>query len=273
MIPPQPKRRSAFADKLAEFDFVGVDERATARRGRWHDFFRDRIGARIPGRIVCEIGCADAATLSSMASKHPHVGFIGLDWKYKQLLAGAERVVAMKLSNVALVRLPARSIRDLFADGEVDELLVFHPEPCDRPEEAANRLLDERFLIDAHRVLRDGRSTLTLKTDHAGYYQWMLAQLGLPEPDWSTPRATRVRMRDLIPRDQMPASVEAITDRFDVIANALDFWHDKAATKYASTSVYAGEVTTFEQRFVRKRQPIFYLVLRKRAQTCRASTS
>jgi tRNA G46 methylase TrmB len=272
--PTPPKRRSIFASKLGAFaDFASDDAAAFERHGRWRAYFRERIGDRFNGRIIFEIGCADAASLCSMAAKHPTTGFIGLDWKYKQIFVGAKQAASQELRNVTLLRARAQDIRQIFADGEVDEMLVFHPEPCDRPEETANRLLAPPFLFDVHRVLRDGGSTLSLKTDHIGYYKWMLGQLGLPEPAWSASRPTTVRTRDILPRDQVPVANSAITDRFTVTVNSNDFWNDKAALAHTATRCFAGEVTMFERRFMTKRQPIFYLELQKRIQTERASTS
>ena len=273
MILAKPKRRSIFADRLVAFaDFVSDDLAAFERRGQWQAFFRGRIGAAFDGRIIFEIGCADAASLCSMAAKHPTFGFVGLDWKYKQIFTGAQQVAAMKLRNVALLRARAQDLRQIFADGEIDEMLIFHPEPCDRPEEAANRLLTAPFLIDAHHVLRD-RGSISLKTDHAGYYQWMLSRLGLSEPDWLAPGATRVRTRDLIRHEDLPPTNTEILNRFEVAANSRDYWNDPVTIAYTAGRCFAGEVTMFEHRFMKKRQPIFYLEFKKRLQADRVSTS
>src|SRR4051812_9875522 len=100
-----PRRRSAFADKLRDYaDFASDDDAAFAHRGRWAEFFRHRIGAAFDRRIVFEIGCSDADFLARVAAKHPHTAFVGLDWKYRALHAGAERVASLGLRNVALLR-------------------------------------------------------------------------------------------------------------------------------------------------------------------------
>jgi tRNA G46 methylase TrmB len=269
----KPKPRSIFADKLKAFtDSVSDDLAAFDRRGKWEAYFRQRIGKAFDGRIIFEIGCADATSLCSMAAKHPTCGFVGLDWKYKQVFVGAQLVESMGLRNVALLRARAQDLRQIFADGEIDEMLIFHPEPCDRPEEAANRLLAPPFMVDAHHALRDGGS-ISLKTDHAGYYQWMLSQLDLPEPDWLAPGSTRVRTRDLLRREDLPTADAEILSRFEVTANSRDFWNDPAVLAQTAERCFAGKVTMFERRFMTKRQPIFYLELKKRLQTDRASTS
>lgn len=271
----QPQRpvtppRSAYAHRLLEFPGIAFpDAAAFHHRGRWEDFFRSRIGPAFDGRVIFEVGCFDAAYLSRVAAKHPQAGFVGLDWKCKAVYDGARRVAELGLANVALLRGRAQDVGRIFAGGEVDEIWVFHPDPCDRPAELKNRLIAEPFLTDAHAVLRGRTSTLTLKTDHPGYYQWVLGLLGLPEPAWfrdpsAAAGAPRVRSRDLMPPAEVPRTNEAILRRFRVTANSPDFWNDRAALAHASARPFAGEATLFEARFLKKRLPIYYLELTKR---------
>lgn len=271
-------RRSIFAEKLNDFrDLAFVGERAFAQRGRWGAFFERRIGpAAFDGRVIFEVGCFEASYLARLAEKFPRSGFIGLDWKYKALYEGAQRLSTAGLRNVILLHGRAQDVREIFADGEVEQIWVFHPDPCDTPRERPNRLIAEPFLLDAHRVLRPGgRSALCLKTDHPGYYQWVLGLLGLPEPAWfdaarnpatahaaPLPPAPRVRTRDLVRPEEIPARSEAVLRHFDVTMNAADFWNDPAAQRHTVHRPFAGEITLFEARFIRKRLPIYYLELK-----------
>ena len=232
---PHPKRRSVFADKLDAFaDFVRCDEAAVGLRSQWHAFFRDRIGDSFDGRIVLEIGCSDAATLNSMAMRHPTTGFVGIDWKYRQIYLGAERIAAMALHNVALLRDRAQNLRAIFADGELDEILIFQPEPCDRPEELPNRLVTSTFLNDLQRLLNGPAATITLKTDHAESFDELVAAIEDTAKD-SSLRIARI---------------------------SRDFWNDAATLAQTADRCFAGEKTLFEQRFIRRRQPIYYVELR-----------
>ena len=124
------KRRSIFMDKLSDFDaFASGGEAAFARRGGWRAFFRSRIGNAFDGRIIVEIGCSNAASLAAMAAKRAASGFIGIDWKAKQIFLGAQHVAALGQPNIALLCARAQDLRRIFEDGEVDEMLTFHPEP------------------------------------------------------------------------------------------------------------------------------------------------
>jgi tRNA G46 methylase TrmB len=255
-----PTRRNPYADRLHEFAaFAFGDDAAFANRGRWAAWFRERIGPAFGGRVVFEIGCADAEFLTRVAAKHPGTAFVGLDWKAGSLYLGAARVAGLGLANVALLRGRAQDVRRFFADGEVDETWLFHPDPCDRPVELKNRLLAEPFLRDAHAVLRSGGgSTLTLKTDHPGYYQWTLALFGRPEP--AGLRANpRLKAKELMRPADLPAASHALRGGLHITMHSPDFWHDDAALAHAAGRAFAGERTPFEERFVQKRRPIYYV--------------
>ena len=255
-------RRSIYADQLREFaDFAFGDDDVFRHAGHWAAFFRTRIGSAFGGRIVWEVGCADAAFLSRVAAKHPHVAFVGLDWKAKAVFDGARRVAEQGLPNVALLRGRAQDVTKIFGSREIDEVWVFHPEPFDRDIDLQNRLIAPPFLSDVRRVLRDRSSLLALKTDHPGYYQWLVHLLGLPEPDWS---AAQTRTRDLMHPADLPPASESVRAEFEVAMTSANYWHDPAALAHTAARPFGGETTTYEHRFLRKRQPIYYVELRPR---------
>lgn len=236
---PLRRRRSAYADRLLEFpDFVFSDGREFSRRGTWRGFFAHRLGggAGYDGRLIVEVGCNDAALLATVAAKHPRTAFVGIDWKCRALHAAAGRVAAVGLRNVALLHGRGQDVGRVFAGGEVDEVWLFHPDPCDRPRERPNRLFAERFLLDAAAVLRRAGSLLILKTDHREYYEAASALAG----------------------------AEPVRGSFGVSASSADLWADGAVLAHTAARCFAGETTSFEERFRRKRKPIHYLELRRR---------
>jgi tRNA (guanine-N7-)-methyltransferase len=227
VIVPHRRRRSVYADRLLEFpDLVFSDGREFQHRGRW----RELLGCA--GRLILEIGCNDASLLAEVAAKYPSIAFIGIDWKCRALYDAATRTSAARLRNVALLHGRAQDIRRIFADGEVDEIWVFHPDPCDKPRELPNRLLAESFLLDAHAVLRD---RLILKTDHREYFDWFRNELTRP----------------------------AVAARFKIEVASEDYWNDPPAREQTSTRFCASELTFFERRFMKKRKPIHYIELAK----------
>ena len=270
--------RSVYAERFRDFaDFTfgdAGDAGAFEHRGQWGSFFEKRMGTAFNGRVILEMGCFDAAYLSNIAAKFPDTAFIGVDWKCKALYDGAQRIAGFGLRNIALLRCRAQDVLKIVAPGEVDEIWVFHPDPCARDVELKNRLIGEPFLIDVHQALRDGTSTLSLKTDHPGYYQWVLGLLGLPEPHWFGADAghrqlaspsPRLRLRDLMPRQYIPRYSAAICSRFEVTMNSSDYWNDPAALAHCAARLFSGNLTLFETRFVTRQLPIYYLELRKKS--------
>jgi tRNA G46 methylase TrmB len=228
------RRRSVYADKLLAFpEFVFSDGGQLSRRDAWDAFFAARLGPTFDGRVIFEVGCNDAALLARVAARHPTTAFIGVDWKCRALHTAAERVSAEGLRNIALLHGRAQDVQRIFAEREIDEVWIFHPEPCDKPRELANRLISEPFLSGVHGVLRDGGS-LVLKTDHLAYYQGSLDD------------------------------GQALADQFDLVASSADFWNDAPLQRAIAGRGFAGESSAFEDRYRRKHRPIYYLEWRKR---------
>lgn len=262
-----PKRRSVYADRLGDHaSFVFADHTAPAHRGQWRSFFSPRIGPAYNRRLILEIGCNDASLLTTLATNHPHTSFVGLDWKAKALHDAATRIASLALPNIALLRARAQDLLQLFADRELDEIWIFHPDPCAGPHELKHRLFAETFLLDAHAVLSDAASSLTLKTDHPGYYQWACTILGLPVPDWfysPTVTSPKLRQRDLTPPASLPAGSAVLQRHFQVAVNSWNYWHDPVAQSHTAARPFANHTTPFESRFLKKRQPIYFLELKK----------
>lgn len=274
---PMKTRRNIYAEQLADYADVALGgDRVFELREKWREHFADRIGSTFSGQIVFEVGCADAPTLCDIAAKFPHVAFVGLDWKFKSIYVGAQLAREMGLRNVMLLRGRAQDLSRIFADGELDEAWVFHPEPCDRPEELPNRLLNEPFLMQLHRALRSPGSAVCIKTDHPGYYQWLLGLLGQPEPAWfqsareqwlikrKVEGLPRVKAREIVSTSEVPAQNDAIRQHFDVAITSADFWSDPLAQSATADKLFTGFVTGFEQRFRSKRLPIYYVELKKK---------
>jgi tRNA (guanine-N(7)-)-methyltransferase len=223
--------RSVYSDRLGEFGELALaDANAFARRGAWRSFFASR------DRIVLEIGCANGELLCRIAARFPGSAFVGIDWKCKAIYDAATRVREMELTNVALIRGRAQDLMRIFAPRELDEIWIFHPEPCERDVELKNRLISPAFLHDASRALRGAGSRLCLKTDHAGY---------------------AAHMRSV-------CASEAVAAQFEVVAQSHDLWLDASALHAVRSRMFAHERTAYESRFVRRRKPINYLELSKR---------
>jgi tRNA G46 methylase TrmB len=255
---PRRLPRSAHADQLRGYpDFVLNDEVAGSRRGLWRDWFAPRIGSTFDQKLIVEVGCSNGTFLADVASAHPATAFVGVDWKCKPLCEAADRVLELKLPNLALVRGRGQEIRHLFGLAEVDEVWLFHPDPCDTALELPNRLMGEPFLTDVHELLRDA-GLLCLKTDHPGYYQWALALFGAGQPAWTSHREAR----HVVAAGQLPPVSEGLKRLFGVAMSSADYWGDAGALAHTAKRAFAGRTTPFEERFRRRGLPIYYFEVR-----------
>jgi tRNA G46 methylase TrmB len=244
-MPTSKLPRSVYAARLCEFpSFAFANAAILENRGQWNQFFRNRIGPCFDNRLLLEIGCFDARFLSAIATEHPSTAFVGIDWKCKAIYDGAKHIAERDLKNIVLLRAPARDLLKIFADAEVDEIWVFHPDPCDRESQLKNRLVTHPFLLQVHQLLKNQASLLALKTDHPHYYQSVLDLFTL---------------RNL---QQTPGAPPSLPALFHLAATSPDFWHDKLALAHSAGRYFAGKPTLFESRFLKRRQPIHYLELR-----------
>ncbi|MEZ4365720.1 MAG: hypothetical protein R2939_05465 [Kofleriaceae bacterium] len=265
-MPRAPNRFLARLPALAPR--VLNDVAAADRRGRWRP--AARAGAPVARRpLVVELGCADAAVLRAAAVARPDHTFVGIDWGPEALCAAADGASG----DVTFIHGRGQALRRYFADGEVDELWIFHPEPCDRPRQRRNRLLSPTLLLDAHAVLTPGAGRLTLKTDHPGYYGWALGLLGMPPPPWfAAARAgqpvpahvSRLRADELLAPDDVAPVVPEVAARFAVGCQSTDFWADPVAQAHVAGRGFAGRRTAYEEHHARRHRPIYLLELRAR---------
>jgi tRNA G46 methylase TrmB len=235
------KPRSVYAERLGEYPEVILPEGvAQGIRRTWGDFFVRRTEGAFSGQIVLDVGCFNAAYLAAIAANHPATAFVGIDWKYKAIFDGGRTVSERGLKNLVLMHGRGREIGRWFGERELAEVWVLHPDPCDGPKELKNRLVAGPFMLEVARVLRPG-GLFTLKTDHAEYFAWARGVFGVED------------------RVALPPQVDEVARLFQVSAMSADYWADAGVRAQTAGRPYAGQRTHFEERFIRRRQPIHFL--------------
>jgi hypothetical protein len=58
--------------------------------------------------------------------------------------------------------------------------------------------------------------------------------------------------------------IPAVRQAFDLTVSSSNYWSDEHARNQTAHRLFAGATTTFEDRFRRKKQPIYYVELRNR---------
>lgn len=265
-----------YSEKLKEFsDFVF--DGAVLKDSDWLSFFENRM-ARRSQRSILEIGCSNARFLSQIATVHPQVDFIGVDWKFKVLYKGATFVAKEKLRNVALIRGRAQLLMNWFCEGDLDEIWIFFPDPWPKTTQTKNRLIQEGFLLEADRLLKPG-GKIYFKTDHPGYFQWVLALLGVEAPVLSdydkliqrtsgekNRRAKQYYYRR-VEKTNLPKTSNAVLERFKLTKLSADFWGKDSggATLFSKSDapLFIDHKTLFEEVFLKDSLPIYFCEITK----------
>lgn len=122
-----------------------------------------------------EIGCGKGAFLLRQARAHPERNYLGIEWANKYCRFAADRMARWSLTNVRLLRTDARHfVIHRLPPGCLAALHVYHPDPWPKKRHHKRRLFNAAFVDAAARVLsRGGR--LAVQTDHAGYFEAIIA--------------------------------------------------------------------------------------------------
>jgi tRNA (guanine-N7-)-methyltransferase len=155
--------------------------------GRWREKFSAMAAA--PRELILEIGCHKGDVLIEMAQAHPEKAFIGMDITFKRVVKTAQKIQKLGLKNVISVLANAEKIELLFAEAELNGVVLFFPDPWIlKKNTGKKRLFNQLF---AHKLdsIVAARGFVWLKTDALIYYEnaqeFMNNSLFFPEP---TPR-------------------------------------------------------------------------------------
>ncbi len=119
--------------------------------------------------IVLEIGCGKGEYSVGLAQKYPDKNFIGIDIKGARIWRGAKTALESNLKNVFFLRTKADFIERFFADDEVSEIWIPHPDP--QPKKP-NKRLTSPFFLSAYQKIIENNALIHLKTDSFLLHQY-----------------------------------------------------------------------------------------------------
>jgi tRNA (guanine-N7-)-methyltransferase len=164
--------RNPYWEKIKQYKGrIFSDNDTEQHSGHWREKF-----ANAPNELHVEIGCNAGHVTLDWAAQNPKRGYIGLDWKFKPIFWGMEKASKRKIENVLFFRAHAERLPFMFGPEEIDGLYLYFPDPWPRKKQWKNRSLTSKALIQiAPLMKKDG--IFHIKTDHAGYFEWMLEHL------------------------------------------------------------------------------------------------
>lgn len=145
------------------------------RPGQWREILTQSMG-KSPSELHVEIGCNGGHVLVEWARRNPDAGYIGIDYKFKQIYKGFERAVKKQTPNALFLRAHALRLGYVFAPGEIDHLYLLFSDPWPKKSQHGHRLVTTDWLRTVARCVRPGGS-FEIRTDHAGYFEWMEREL------------------------------------------------------------------------------------------------
>ena len=184
-IPYPNEYIKALAGEFADWAFD--EEKGPHFRGLWRSKVF-KVAEEQP--LDLEIGTGNGFHFAHYAGKHPERNLVGIELKYKPLVQSIRRAVRDGCQNARAIRYNARILDDLFAENELNDVIVHFPDPYLKKRFRKRRLLTTEFLVRLHRIQRPG-SRLFFKTDSEDYFNWAMEQVE------ASPYQVEIRTRDL----------------------------------------------------------------------------
>ena len=185
--------KNPYGEKIKEFsDLIHSDNATEVRRGEWRASFRDAtesLKKTNRRKLHVEVGCNGGHVILEWAGKNPEDAWIGLDWKFKQIYRGGEKAHKRGLRNLMFFRANLARLKYMFAPGEIDCLYLYFPDPWAKKSQWKNRSITAESLHELRKIVADG-GLFHIKTDHAGYFEWMKEAFAGASDVWKIERIT-----------------------------------------------------------------------------------
>lgn len=233
--------------------------------------------------LELEIGSGKGTFLIQHAERHPETNFLGIEWAREFYLYAADRVRRRRqgladdefepdaldhprpdaLTNVRLLHADAADfIRWRLPDASLRVIHLYFSDPWPKARHHRRRVVQDRFLHDAARVLAPG-GELRIVTDHPDLWAWDVAHLR----DWADDPA------GLLPPDTPEARADTLAHRANHPAAALVPAPHARPFRLIPfsppTSAGHGELvgTNFERKYRRQGRPFHAIIaVRRRPQ-------
>ncbi len=155
---------------LGEMSHRAFDqEKAPLFKGKWREevFKKERAYP-----VDVEIGTGNGYHFAHRSSDCLDRGLIGFEVKYKPLIQAIKRALRSGAAdNAFMCRFNASGLKELFEDGEINNVFIHHPDPWPRKKHWKHRLIQKEFLDELYDLVAPG-SFVEFKTDDLPYFEW-----------------------------------------------------------------------------------------------------
>ena len=126
--------------------------------------------------VWMEIGFGGADHLIHLAKENPTTAIIGAEPFLNGVAKAVSGAFDDKLENLFLHHGDARDVMDFLPDQSLSRLYILFPDPWPKSRHNKRRIITEKFLVEAHRLLKPG-AKLYFASDIIDYVDWTLARL------------------------------------------------------------------------------------------------
>jgi tRNA (guanine-N7-)-methyltransferase len=128
--------------------------------------------------LEIEIGSGKGTFLIQQAALDPATNYLGFEWAREFWLYAADRLRRRALPNVRLVNADAAEFLHWRCPSAIARVIhLYFSDPWPKRRHHRRRVVQDRFLADAYRVLVPG-GELRIVTDHEEYWAWMQEHFG-----------------------------------------------------------------------------------------------
>ena len=165
----------------AILDSPYVVQEPQTKKGHWAEVFEKKQPLHI------EVGMGKGRFLMDLARLHPEINYIGIEMYDSVLLRALQKREELEqegvvYSNLYFMRVDARLLPEIFAQGEVDKIYLNFSDPWPKARHAKRRLTSREFLARYDQILvPDGK--VEFKTDNKGLFEFSLEEV--KETKWN----------------------------------------------------------------------------------------
>jgi tRNA (guanine-N7-)-methyltransferase len=108
-----------------------------------------------------------------MAKANPDVNYLGIELFESVIVTALDRIIEEELTNVKLLNVNAKDLKEYFTKGDVDRVYLNFSDPWPKTRHAKRRLTYKSFLKIYEDILVDG-GEVHFKTDNQGLFEYSL---------------------------------------------------------------------------------------------------
>ena len=157
-----------------EFSSWAFDEKkALTFKGQWRSQVFEKSNDY---PLDLEIGTGNGYFFAHRCQTEPNRGLVGIEIKFKPLIQSIRRCLKQQSQNGRMVRFNASLVDWLFAEGELNNVFIHHPDPWEKEKKHKHRLIQDEYLRRMFHLQKSG-SWLEFKTDSRDYFEWFLQKV------------------------------------------------------------------------------------------------